>query len=67
MAAQDDTKIRLDGNLEQGTPEDQRQNSDRNSPTKVIETIRGLIVELQAFKADTERLKKGTTGTTGNK
>jgi len=58
MAAQDDAEIRLDVNPEQGPPKDQRQNSDRSSPTEVLETIRDLIVELQAFKADNKRLKK---------
>jgi hypothetical protein len=29
--------------------------------------MRNLIVELQVFKADNEKLKKGTAGTTGNK
>ena len=58
MAAQDDVEIRLDGNPEQRLPENQRQNSDRSSPTKVLETMRNLIVELQVFKEDNEKLEK---------
>jgi hypothetical protein len=58
MAAQDDAEIRIDGNPEQRLPENQRQNSDRSSPTEVLETMRNLIVELQVFKADNEKLKK---------
>jgi hypothetical protein len=50
MAAQDDAEIRLDGNPEQRPPEDPRQNSDRSSPTEVLETMRNLIVELQFSK-----------------
>jgi hypothetical protein len=58
MATQDDTKIRLDGNPEQRHPEEPRQNSDGSSPAKVLETMRNLIVELQVFKAENEKLKK---------
>jgi hypothetical protein len=29
-----------------------------SSPTEVLETMRNLIVELQVFKADNEKLKK---------
>jgi hypothetical protein len=58
MAAQDDAEIRIDGNPEQRLPENQRQNSDGSSPTEVLETMRNLIVELQVFKADNEKLKK---------
>jgi hypothetical protein len=39
-------------------PGDPRLNSDGSSPTKVLETMRNLIVELQVFKADNEKLKK---------
>jgi hypothetical protein len=46
MASQDDTEIRLDGNPEQRPLENQRQNSEKSSPTEVLETIRGLNVEL---------------------
>ena len=58
MATQDEAEIKLDGNIEQRPPEDQRQNSDGSSPTEVMETMRNLIVELQVFKADNEKLKK---------
>jgi hypothetical protein len=46
MAAQDDGEIIIDGNPEQRLPENQRQNSDTSSPTKVLETMSNLIVEL---------------------
>jgi hypothetical protein len=67
MAAQNEAEIRLEENPEQRPPEEQRQNSDGSSPTEVLETMRNLIVELQVFKEDNEKLKKGTTRTTGNK
>jgi hypothetical protein len=58
MAAQDDAEIRMEGNPEQRPPGDPRQNSDGSSPTEVLETMRNLIVELQIFKDDNEKLKK---------
>jgi hypothetical protein len=58
MAAQDDAEIRIEGNPAQGPHGDPKQNSDRSSPTEVLETMRNLIVELQVFKADNEKLKK---------
>jgi hypothetical protein len=58
MAAQDDAETRMEGNPEQGPHGDPRQNNDGISPTKVLETMRNLIVELQVFKADNETLKK---------
>ena len=58
MAAQEDAEVRMGENLQQGALGDPRQNSDRNSPTEVLEIMRNLIVELQIFKADNEKLKK---------
>jgi hypothetical protein len=58
MAAQEGAKIRMEENPQQGPPGDPRQNSDGSSPTEVLETMRNLIVELQVFKADNEKLKK---------
>ena len=58
MEAQESAEIRMEGNLQQGPPGDPRQNSDGSSPTGVLETMRNLIVELQVFKADNEKLKK---------
>jgi hypothetical protein len=46
MAAQDDAEIRMGENPQQGPLGDTRQNSDGSSPTKVLETMRNLIVEL---------------------
>jgi hypothetical protein len=56
--SQDDAKIRLEGNPEKRPPKDHRQNSEGISPTEVLEMMRNLIVELQVFKADNEKLKK---------
>ena len=58
MVAQEGTGIGVEENLQQGPPGDPRQNSDGISPTKVLETMRNLIVELQVFKVDNEKLKK---------
>ena len=58
MATQEGAKIRMEGNLQQGPPRDPRHNSDRSSPTEVLETMRNLIVELQFLKADNKKLKK---------
>jgi hypothetical protein len=58
MEAQESAEIRMEGNLQQGPPGDPRQNSDGSSPMEVLETMRNLIVELQVFKADNEKLKK---------
>jgi hypothetical protein len=52
MAAQDDAKIRLEENPEQGPHEYLRHNSDGRSPTEVLEMMRNLIVDMQVFKAD---------------
>jgi hypothetical protein len=58
MAAQNEEEIRLEENPEQGPPKEPRQNSEGSSTTQVLETMRNLIVELQVFKADNEKLKK---------
>ena len=58
MATQEGAEIRMEGNPQQAPPGDPRQNSDGISPTEVLETMRNLIVELQVFKADNEKLKK---------
>jgi hypothetical protein len=58
MAAQDEAEIRLEENPRQIPLEDQRHNSDKSSPTKFLEMMRNLIVELQVFKVDNEKLKK---------
>ena len=48
----------MEENPQQGPPGNLRQNSDGSSPMEVLETMRNLIVELQVFKADNEKLKK---------
>jgi hypothetical protein len=58
MATQNEAEIKLEENPEQIPPEELRQSSDGSSPTKVLETMRNLIVELQVFKEDNEKLKK---------
>jgi hypothetical protein len=58
MAAQEGAEIRMEENPQQGPPRYMRQNSDGSSPIELLETMRSLIVELQVFKADNEKLKK---------
>ena len=58
MAAQEGAEIKMEENPQQGPPRDPRQNNDGSSPMKVLERMRNLIVELQVFKADNEKLKK---------
>ena len=58
MAAQEGAEIGMEGNPRQGHPGDPRQNSDGSLPTEVLETMRNIIVELQVFKTDNEKLKK---------
>jgi predicted ATP-dependent serine protease len=58
MAAQNEEEIRHEENPNQGPPKEPGQNSEGSSATQVLETMRNLIVELQAFKADNEKLKK---------
>ena len=56
MAARDEEEIRLEENTEKRPPKDQRQDNDESSPTKVMETMRNLIVQLQVFQEDNEKL-----------
>ena len=58
MAAHADTEIRLEGNPRQKPHDDLRQNSDESSPIEVVEMMRNIIVEMQVFKVDNEKLKK---------
>jgi hypothetical protein len=58
MADHNDTEIRMEGNPEKGPLGDLRKNNDGSSPTEVLKTMRNLIVELQVFKAENEKLKK---------
>ena len=46
MADQEGAEIKMEGNPQQGPLGDPRQNSDGSSPTKVLETMRNLFVEL---------------------
>jgi hypothetical protein len=47
----------VEKNPQQGHSIDPRQNNDGSSPTEVLETMRNLIVELQVFKDNNEKLK----------
>ena len=58
MAAQEGAEIKMEEDPQQGPLADPRHNSDGSSPTEVLETMRNLIVELQVFKVDNEKLKK---------
>ena len=58
MVAEEGAEIMIEGNLQQGPLGDPRQNIDGSSPIELLETMRSLIVELQVFKADNEKLKK---------
>ena len=58
MATHEGAEIKMEGNPLKGPPGDLRQSNDGSSPTKVLETMRNFIVELQVFKADNEKLKK---------
>jgi hypothetical protein len=58
MVAQEGAEITMEGNMQQGHLGDPRQNSDGSSPMEVLEIMRNLIVELQVFNADNEKLKK---------
>jgi len=58
MATQNEEEIRLEENLEQGPPKEPGKNSEGSSSTQFLETMMNLIVELQVFKEDNEKLKK---------
>jgi predicted ATP-dependent serine protease len=58
MEAQNEEEIRLEENPDQGLLKNLGRTSEGSSTTQVLETMRNLIVELQAFKADNEKLKK---------
>ena len=48
----------MEGIPQKRPPVNPRQNNDESSPMEVLETMRNLIVELQVFKANNEKLKK---------
>jgi hypothetical protein len=49
---------RPEGNQNQELPRDPEHNSEGSSTTQVLETMRNLIMELQVFKENNEKLKK---------
>jgi hypothetical protein len=61
MATQNEAEMTLED------PKEPRQNSEGSSPTEVLETMKNLIVELQVFKEDNEKLKKVAKRIAGNK
>jgi hypothetical protein len=58
MATQNEKEITLEKNLDQGLPKEPRHNIEGSSSTKVLETMRNFILELQVFKEDNEKMKK---------
>jgi hypothetical protein len=58
MATQNEEEIRLEENPEKGPTREPGQNNEGSFSTQVLETMRNLIVELQVFKEDNEKLKK---------
>jgi hypothetical protein len=58
METQNEEEFILEENIDQVHPREHRKNSEGILGTQVLETMRNLIVELQAFKADNEKLKK---------
>jgi hypothetical protein len=61
MATQNEVEMTLED------PKEPRQNSEGSSPTEVLETMRNLIVELQVFKEDNDKLKNAATRIVRNK
>jgi len=58
METQNEEEIRLEENLDQGLPKELGYNSEESSSTQVLETMKNLIVELQVFKENNEKMKK---------
>jgi hypothetical protein len=58
METQNEEEIRLEENPNQGPLKELGHNNEGISTTQILETMRNLIVELQVFKADNEKLKK---------
>jgi hypothetical protein len=58
MSAQNEEEIRPEENPNQGLPKEPGHNNEGSSTTQVLETMKNLIVELQVFKEDNEKMKK---------
>jgi hypothetical protein len=58
MSTHNEEEIRPEENPNQGLPKEPEHNSEGISATQVLETMKNLIVELQVFKADNEKMKK---------
>jgi hypothetical protein len=58
MSAQNNEEDKHEGNNNQQTSRDPKHHNESNSMTHVLKTMINLIVELQTFKADNEKLKK---------
>ena len=57
MSAHNEEEIRLEENHTQGITKEPRHNIEGSSTTQVLETMKNLIVELQVFKSDNEKMK----------
>ena len=58
MSTENEEEIRPEGNPNQGLPKESGHNSEGISATQILETMKNLIVELQVFKEDNEKLKR---------
>ena len=58
MSSPNEDEIRPEENPNQGLPKELGNNNKGSSSTQVLETMKNLIVELQVFKEDNEKLKK---------
>jgi hypothetical protein len=58
MSTQNEEEIRLEVNPNKGLPKELGHNIEGISSTQVLETMKNLIVELQVFKEDNEKMKK---------
>jgi hypothetical protein len=58
METQNEEEIIIEENIDQGPPKEPGHNNEGRFSTQVLETMRNLIMELQVFKGDNEKLKK---------
>jgi hypothetical protein len=67
MSTQNEEEIRHEENANQELPEEPGHNNEGSSANQVFETMKNLIVELQVFKENNEKMKKGTGRPVRNK
>jgi len=58
MSAHNEEEDRLEGNTNHELPRDLEHDNEGILATQVLEAMRNLIVELEAFKEDNKKLKK---------